>query len=184
MSPPAIFLCADGGLAQTGLAIGSVSGTARKLVLTETVKTHPSDGDDWKRMDIICDRIFELINDHAPSVIACEDHVFYDEEQSANRQFSQGAKIAAMLRGVGRFNAWSRGSGHTFVLTKSEVNRSLGLFGKVPKRRVRDAVELFLKAKRGGGMLRNEHEVDAAAVFWAAAQRWSVVAREKRAMGG
>jgi Holliday junction resolvasome RuvABC endonuclease subunit len=174
------FLAFDVGLANMGAAVADVSGSTRRLVETHSLETIPSERED-DRLDLIFNWAITLVHVHQPIAICVERHVWQGAARSANAQLPQTARLSGIVEGLARQNAFiCRGIGAKhYALTKSEVNGGLlGFTGKVPKSRVKAAVEALygVRSKRGG-LLSNEHECDAAALLWVCAGRWGVDCR-------
>jgi len=173
----------DPGLRRLGVAVGSFSGARRKLDYTTTIETKIGDGSDLERMDLIVDQVLDVIQRFNPEVFGVEDYVWQSKERSANREFYRVSRVAHVIEGIARREAWSMRPRATrvFALPKNTINLALGLSGKVPKKRVMEAVARYFGAPFH--MIQDEHQGDAAAMLWATMSRASHASQIQKLIG-
>jgi Holliday junction resolvasome RuvABC endonuclease subunit len=130
------------------------------LPVAGSISTSPKLGTVEARLTLIRRSLAELFRQFDPDHVAVEGYGYQGERSHGPNGFVI-SRIVGMCEGI----AVANGVESIIVLDKNTVNRSLGLTGEVPKARVRLMVEAALKIK--AGLLRNEHEVDAAALGFA-----------------
>jgi Holliday junction resolvasome RuvABC endonuclease subunit len=138
------------------------------IALAGSISTSPKIGTLEGRLALIRSSLAELFREFDPGHLAVEGYAYQGERSHGPNGFVI-SRIVGMCEGIAESNKVES----LTVLDKNTVNRSLGLTGEVPKARVRLMVESALKIK--AGLLRNEHEVDAAALGFVAylrLRRW------------
>lgn len=128
-----------------------------------SIRTSPQFGSEANRIELIRKGLRGLFVEFDPEHVAIESWA-YQGTRSETRNSITINRIVGIAEGLA--SAWES---DVMLLDKNTVNRSLGLTGEVPKSRVRLMVESALKLKPR--TLRNEHEVDAAALGFVAYQR-------------
>ncbi len=159
-----VLLAVDPGLAATGWALTSW----RDLLYTGTIHTSAKFGSEADRLGVIARGLLALLAEHDPDLVAVEDYTYQGERSHAAAGF-----VISKLVGIVLGLAYAAKT-VPIILDKNTVNRSLGLTGAVPKSRVRAMVEAAMplaREREPHPVLRNEHEVDAAALAFVAGQR-------------
>ena len=161
-----MMLAIDPGLAVTGwccLSGGKLMFRDDNLPLAGTLRTSPKFGTTEERIGSLRKALAFMFDEFGPEHVAIEGYVY----QGA-RSETGNSLIISRLVGIAEGLATARHAS-TVVIDKNTVNRRIGLTGEVPKRRVRQMVEAMLRLEPG--LLRNEHEVDAAALGWVASMQ-------------
>jgi Holliday junction resolvasome RuvABC endonuclease subunit len=159
-------LAIDPGLAVTGWAVltdGRVALNADGNPLAGSIRTSAQFGTVEERLGTIRRALLELVKATRPERVAIEAYTYQGPK-------SETGNALALSRIVGMAEALAE----TFLappllLDKGAVNHALGLRGQCSKTRVRAMVEAALHLP--AGLLRNEHEIDAAALGYVAGLR-------------
>jgi Holliday junction resolvasome RuvABC endonuclease subunit len=154
-----IVLGIDPGQRVLGYCVAQFIGQCREHHVSGSVKEVETDLVSW---------LSGMLDAHMPNVLGIEDHVWMGAEKSANPQAFSISKLVGQLTGAALM--WSRirgGSLGVFCISKQHCNAAIGITGKVPKARVKRAVEALFPHVP----FRNEHERDSVAVCMAAKAR-------------
>ena len=154
-----IVLGIDPGQRTLGYCVAQFIGQRREHHVSGSVKEVETDLVSW---------LSGMLDAHRPDVVGIEDHVWMGAEKSANPQAFSISKLVGSLAGAALMWSRLRGAGlGVFLVPKQRCNAAIGITGKVPKARVKRAVEALFPAVP----FKNEHERDAVAVCMAAKQR-------------
>jgi Holliday junction resolvasome RuvABC endonuclease subunit len=158
-----MLLAIDPGLVVTGwccLSGGKLVMRDDGLPMAGSIRTAPQFGTVEDRVILVRKALRELFEEVDPDYVAIEGYRYQGERSKSTAGYAV-CRILGIAEGLAA--AWDAVA---LVLDKNAVNRALALTGEVPKARVRLMVEAVLRLR--AGLLRNEHEVDACALGYAA----------------